>query len=188
MANKRWKDPVTIATVAMALVAGCNGLIYFFMWRTYESSLALTQKSVELTSRMMEATNRPFVSPLTLELVQIEPQKKAALTFELKNVGNVPANRITLESLIYIDGVLVQGDEQSATSNPSTLVPNQSIGIESLVGDPAMYSGIINGKKELRAKITIRYFGIVEEGYYSYLEGHYDASRQAFKDLRGEVL
>ena len=76
MPSKRWKDPVTIATVAMALVAAINGLIYYFMWRTYESSLALTQRSVELTSRMMEATNRPFVSPLSLQLVQNRASKK----------------------------------------------------------------------------------------------------------------
>ena len=188
MTSKKWKDPVVVATVAMALVAACNALIYFLMWKTYETSLNLTKQSVELTSRMMEATNRPFVSPLSLELVQVEPQKKIAITYELKNVGNVPANRITLESLIYLDGVLLQGEDQPPTSHPTTLIPNQSIEIESLFGNPSLYKSIINGNKELKAKITVRYFGIVEEGYYSYIESHYDASRQAFKDLKGEVL
>ena len=188
MAHEKWKDPVVIATVAMALVAACNALIYFLMWKTYQTSLNLTQQSVELTSRMMEATNRPFVSPLALDLVQVEEQQKVALTYELKNVGNVPANRITQESLIYLDDVLLQGEDQPPTSHPTTLIPNQSIDIESLFGNPSLFKSIMNGKKELRVKITIRYFGIVEEGYYSYIEGHYDASRQAFKDLKGEVL
>ena len=75
MASEKWKAPVVVATVIMAMVTACNGLIYFLIRKTYQNSLELTQKSVQLTSRMMEATNRPFVSPLSLSLVQLAPNR-----------------------------------------------------------------------------------------------------------------
>jgi hypothetical protein len=118
---KNWfRDPITGSTVMIAFATVVNLLISGFLWRATKEAVDVSKRSVEISRKVFEAANRPYVGVENLEVQRNEATKNLRIRTTFKNFGSIPAYETMPSADVLLDNAV---QESKDLSKPLTLMP-----------------------------------------------------------------
>ena len=162
-------DPVTIATVVIAVATVVNVFVALFQWIAARSS-------AETAKRIFEAGNRPYVGVESIICVKDEAKQCLSIFAIIKNFGTATAENCDFSWSLYIDGVPIVGREVLA--NPTFLFPTLAHHLRAVLVES--YPQIVSGNSILEVVVHFSYkwqshkSHIYEEKYrYEHSQNHF---------------
>ena len=166
-------DPIAVASVVIAGATVVNLVISLWLWQA-------TADSADVTRRIFEAANRPYVGIENIEANKDEKTHRLFFIVRTKNFGTVPAEQFDNNMQIFLGDDLVP--TQGVPDKPKILFPGQAILNTGLIGSSS-YDALMAGTVTLRIVTTLTYKG-PEKEYPAYCnKSQYDHQRNVFVDL-----
>lgn len=139
--------------------------------------------ALRLSRDEYRARTRPYIGFDEIKLKDISQADIMEFDVNVRNVGQLPARNAKLYGEFTVDGEEVTSFECETKGSifPSPEpAPMWIAGIKEVDRD-----AIVNGTKNLRLTMTIDYYGIAKEKYYTYSTRIYDASRKGWVNEEG---
>ena len=162
-----WKEPITWATIVIALAAIINLFISYFMWDT-------ANKNIETTEKLFIISHRPYLGVKEIVVDKNEKEKDFWVTYILKNSGNVPAINVQYDPKIYVNEKL--NITELISNKPIAVIPDDSTKFKLGIGigiSPNDFSKVISGEYELEVDLGISYGGLRKEKFKTRHKGIY---------------
>ncbi len=163
-------NPVTVATIVIAIATVANVVVAVFMWRAM--------------SKSYKASHRPYVGCSRHRAINEAKKNQFTFEVEITNFGAVPASNFdaTWERISV-------GDEQFQITRKhqqegQILFPGVKKYKRETVREPT-YTPLINGSRILEFVLRITYEGTDGEKYFSLQEVRYDSKENSFLTVRG---
>jgi hypothetical protein len=154
-----WRDPITVATVVVAIFTVVSVVVSAFMW-------SATRKQAQISREIFEAAHRPYVGVDNVNAFIYPGRNGTTLQIGIttKNSGSVPARHIVVMwsvSLLgqdvprepHVDQAIVLLPEQSRVINTSHLLSGE------------MYTAFRLPDSLVEIVATIKYKGVTEKDY-----------------------
>jgi len=104
-----YKDPVAWSAIVAAAATLVYAVVTIFLWKATkrtadiaEHATNISQRSVDLTQKMFDETNRPYIGIEKLDCKKINGQKRVDLIF--RNFGTVTAQDVWSELKVFHNG------------------------------------------------------------------------------------
>jgi hypothetical protein len=155
-----WQDPVTVATLVIAVSTVVSVLVSYLMWTA-------TWRQAKITQEMFEAANRPYVGVLSVDGMIFSGTKGEGMVIQLvfvaKNAGSVPARAISVVWRVWTENREIE--QQPHKLQPIVLLPDQTEYLRSTFNLGDEYKRI-QDKTLLNVSLTIKYKGVTEQDYH----------------------
>jgi hypothetical protein len=148
-------DPVTLATVVIAIATVVNVIVSWFLWKA-------THRTANVTQNIFEAAHRPYLMSVLSADWRVE-QQRFNFNTEIRNFGSVPARKLKGRIIATLGNREVKSwDDISPIS--LYLLPQQPIEFPSwLDGDD--FTDLWEHAAELRISVDVQYSGAGEQTY-----------------------
>jgi len=151
LAEHHWKDPVTLATIVIAVATVINLAASFYVSKK-------TSEYTEVTKNIYKSSNRPYIG---IETMDSEADgTHMFFNIKFKNYGSVPANDVRITVSPKIDGVTYVGAGNDVYDSHLNLFPQTTRLIKFKQGP--MYNQVMSGKAVFDLLITVKYKGIAQ--------------------------
>lgn len=151
---RNWlKDPIPVATVIIMIATVVNVIVAKYQWQAMTNSVSVSKESVEISRKVFEAANRPYVAVEDIEVQRNEDAKNLRIRTTFKNFGSIPAYETILLGDVYL-GNEVQ--EFKNLSKPLTLMPGSSISVASDLSSE-WTAQVMTKRKDLLITATVFY-------------------------------
>jgi hypothetical protein len=169
-----WDDPVTVATVVVAIFTVVSVIVSAFMWSE-------TREQARISREIFEAAHRPYIGITELSgAMSIQGKVHGWVTVLIKNSGSVPAYRLKILWRLSI-GDIVLPDTKTA-ERVMVLLPDDPTRITLDYYFSQDYMEKLNGAP-LDILVTIKYKGVTDKEYNYTQHAVYNRS-----DERGYVM
>ena len=165
-------DPVTIATVIIAVATVVNVFVALFQWMAARSS-------AETAKRIFEAGNRPYVGVESIVCVKDEAKQYLNIFAIIRNFGTATAENCDFGWRLYVDGNLLSGTEIPA--NPTFLFPTLAHHLRAVLYKS--YPRISNGSSILEIVVRFSYKWQPDKSHIYVEKYRYEHSQNAFLGL-----
>ena len=138
---------------------------------------------LQLSRNEYRSRTRPYIGFEEIKLKDTKETDLIEFEVNVRNVGQLPARNAKLYGEIVVDDKEITSFECKTIGSvfPSPVsVPMWIVGIKEVDRD-----AIVKGTKHLRLTMTIDYYGITKEKYYTYSTRIYDANRQDWVNEEG---
>lgn len=169
-------DPIVLWTCVLAVCGILNILILFLIWNISLNTLKFNKTSFNLM-------NRPFVGINKINTNLDTNEKILSFSVEIKNFGNVPAQKVEL----HVNGKIGDKNTPIITKNTNEIVifPNNSFFNNGSVKNEA-FESIINDKEIFKIEYEIIYFSPNNTNYKTYQHIFYDIPQNKFTFIDGK--
>lgn len=140
--------------------------------------------SLYLTRREFMIRTRPFIG--FANIVRRDSDKTNELEFDVlvNNVGNLPAKNAKLYGKFFVTGegeTDFECETRGSVFPASTALPTWIIGVKDVDKD-----AILSGSKELKLSMTVDYYGVSKDVYYTSTSRTYDSQREKWVKEEGD--
>jgi hypothetical protein len=159
IASSPWSDPVTVATVVIAVCTVVYSVLTYFILRA-------TAANTRITNKIFEAANRPY---LGLQSVNTKLRDESIeFICVARNFGSVPAHNVEILSHVAtIDGTAIDL-ARLVEFGGFSIYPGSEKSLHLSVGDESSYDAISKNAR-LDMSVTLRYEGLASQKYeYNY--------------------
>src|SRR5271165_761442 len=166
-------DPITAATVVIAVATVLNVFASLALWIS-------TRSSVGIARQVFEAANRPYLG-LDSWTIRNDPSRKT-LDFEanIKNFGTAAAEEEITEWELHVNEEKVLQTDYA--QNPSTIFPTHSFQLKAGCSG-TKYDDLVTGRRVLEGFIRLRYKGPGNKDYVHCEKFRYHPERDSFMNL-----
>lgn len=171
--SNRWKEPMVLSTIAIAIATVVNLSFSFMLWRANNEY-----------TRYFKTSNRPIVGALGVHQTNDLKGKKFHFEVEVKNVGPVPARRVIINHQVLMNGRAVPAIMLSDL--PIILMPQEHcFRIGTVFGEE--YDRLLNGSSSLEIDYNINYEGYSGEQYKTKGKYKYVKETSGFVTINAEA-
>jgi hypothetical protein len=165
-----WDDPITVATVVVAVFTVVSVIVSAFMW-------SATREQARISREIFEAAHRPYVGVLELSgSMSIGARVDGWLSILIKNSGTVPAYQLRAFWLLSIGDVVIL--DTRGTEKASVLLPDEPTRLHlNYVISKEQFSELKEGAN-LNIVVSIKYKGVTKKEYDYTQHAIYTASNQ----------
>lgn len=168
-----YRDPATLSglsSIVIALATLLYVIISVFLWKA-------TKRSADITEKMFEASNRPYIGIDRIDAVDKDYPKKIDLT--VKNFGTVPAKDVWEETTARTHNEVVHHHK----SDPTILCQGGAF-VSGINISEELYSAILLDSLPLVITIDIHYKALGDIEYQATYTYEYAKERGCFR-LKG---
>lgn len=193
-----YKDPITVATIIIALAAIGSAVIserlrrvtaeYVQATKEYvkatqdmlnatQETMQLTKDNLRVTRDIYEAAHRPYVG--IFEVNHGFQQQNTALLIELKykNIGSVPAVELKAAVTFAVDGAPIS-DDSPVKDSVGVILPDQTLAARyTYYGD---FNEALTGNIILTFTFSCSYKGVTQQEYRYEQESQYEHHFKGF--------
>lgn len=171
--NTCYPDPVTIATIVIAIATVVNVWVAYCQWRA-------ARKSAEIAMRVFETANRPYVGVDLLGCQKDELSPCLNVQANIKNFGTAPAENCDIGWKVYINGI-----EQAGTgfsTHPAVIFPGLTVYLRGIFVEPHC-TAIMTGKSTLEIIVHFLYRWQHDKSHIYEEKYRYEHTQRAFITL-----
>lgn len=165
-------DPVTIATVVIAVATVVNVFVALFQWIAARSS-------AETAKRIFEAGNRPYVGVKSIFCIKDEAKQCLSIFAVIKNFGTSTAENCDFRWSLYVDGVLLAG--KAIPANPTFLFPTLKHHLRAVLVES--YPHVVSGGSILEVVVHFSYKWQPHKSHVYEEKYRYEHTQNAFIGL-----
>lgn len=170
--DRCYPDPVTIATVVIAIATVINMAVAVFQWNA-------ARRSANVAEMIFEAGNRPYVGVKSIICIKDSAEKCLRIFAVIKNFGTATAENCDVGWKMYLNGVIVAGT--SFPANTTALFPKLSHHLRAILCEP--YSQITSGASILEITVHFPYSWKPKQSHIYEEKYRYEHSENAFMGL-----
>lgn len=150
-----YKDAVALSSVIIAIATLAYVFVSLLLWKA-------TKRAADITQKMFEAANRPYVGVTTIEL-ETGPQA-VHIPITVKNSGTVIASNIGIAANSFHNGTPFRADP--IEEYPGVLIPGAEF-FKDIVIRPTSFANIVAQGEEITVSVDIEYTGLTSTKYKS---------------------
>jgi hypothetical protein len=170
-----WKDPITVATVVVAVFTVVSVIVSAFMWNA-------TRQQARISRQIFEAAHRPYIGVTEFTgIMSISGVVACGLTVSVSNSGTVPAKNLTARWTVTLEEEQIYAGRSD--EGPSVLLPGESKYLRTNYQMGKDKYEKLQAGSILKISVNLEYQGVTEQPYSYTQFGEFDVKRQ-----RGYVM
>ncbi|HXT64856.1 MAG TPA: hypothetical protein VN696_17575 [Pyrinomonadaceae bacterium] len=193
----RWREPITLATIIIAIAAVLNLAATIYIGSATRQYVQATDSYVRVSKDQFSTSQRPYLGVVFVGLyptcdgrpsvkTELESNRRSntlPLIISVQNFGGVPARDVSISFVLKINGQAQP--TRTNTADAIALFPGQQFSRSSATFS-SLVSAVLDGSATEDVEIEVKYRGYLDEQYMTKEHAKYDSTTVTFDRMGAE--